>query len=115
MSEQTPVFAAPPFSTTTRFAVNALIHVGVLFLALMVLWILVISGTEQEALEGEFKNEIENGLRQSLDSGNVSSNGELKKQMQVIAPTLQAIRPLFTDDDPSSKTYNNSLLILGHH
>jgi hypothetical protein len=96
-----------------RFFINALTHVSIIFLALLMLWIVIINKVEQRALEGEFKKQIEKNLGKALDNANKKSGGKFKEYLQPLRVPIETIQSLFTGDDPTRTNFNNSLLLLG--
>jgi len=96
-----------------RFFVNAVTHIAIVFLALLILWIFLISHVEQKSLEGEFEKQIEHNLSKALANANAKSGGKFKEYLQPLRVPLKTIQPLFQGDDPTGKNFNNSLLVIG--
>lgn len=90
---------------------NMLVHVGVLFLALVVLWITYIHRVEQETLEKEFISQIKSSVLGALDS-----DFGLKKHLKdikALSPALDTLKSVFTHDDPARNAYNDMLTTIG--
>lgn len=88
-------------------SINSLVHIGILFTALMVLWVTYISHVEQQTLENEFIKEIQSGVTQALKNNNIPTD------LKPLVPFLEDIQPLFDGDDQARKNFNQTLVLLG--
>ena len=93
-----------------RFALNALLHVAILFAALMALWLLIIQRIEQQALEGEFVSLVRNDLGAALEAADKASGGQFRRDLHPLLPLLEQLRPLVTGDDQTAANHNQMLL-----
>lgn len=101
-----------------ELGLNIITHVLVLFTALTLLFLLVVSKTETDALQGETISAIETHLRTALQKADVQTNGQLKTDLRLLAPALSTIKATVNKPDQATVEYNrglfrNAYLIMG--
>jgi hypothetical protein len=95
-----------------RFSLNALTHMSILFAALLLIFIFVISAAETRALQGEVDNALKENLKTALEEANEKSDGDFKEQISVIREPIQVMRTLYSGDDEATKLYNDGLFTI---
>lgn len=105
------MLSARPDNRTEKFelAVNAVTHVFILFTALTVLFVLVISKTETDAIEGEILGALTTHLSNTLAEGNRKSSGKLKEFLAPTVPAISTVELSVQGDDEATVNYNNGL------
>lgn len=98
----------------TELALNVVFHVFILFLALTVLYMVVVAPLEEKSLSNQVSNQINAGIFNvfsSMDSkDSVKHKDSMKKTLQNISPTLRKIRKLYEGEDPARKAHNQSVM-----
>lgn len=98
----------------TELALNIVFHVFVLFLALTILYIIVVAPLEEKALFTQVSTQINSGVFNGFSSLESVCLGPykncVKKVMQDISPTLRKIRKLYAGEDPARKAHNQSVM-----
>jgi len=92
----------------TELALNIVFHVFILFLALTILYIIVVAPLEEKALSTQVDSQIKSGIFNGFSS--MKSKDSVKQTLQDISPTLRKIRKLYEGEDPARKARNQSVM-----
>lgn len=98
----------------TELTLNIVFHVFILFLALTLLYIIVVAPLENQSLTNQVEDEIHSGLSTGLrnletkcSAGNPNC---VRDVLRKLAPSLQKVRNLYAGEDPTRKAHNQSVL-----
>ena len=95
-----------------ELGVNAVVHVLLIFTALTILYVFIISGASEKGLQTAVDNAISTNLSSSLIYGNTQTNGQLKVAMQRLNAPL-AVMELMQQNNQNKEhvndVYNNGL------
>lgn len=92
----------------TELALNVVFHVFILFLALTVLYMVVVAPLEEKSLSNQVSNQINAGIFNGFSS--MDSKDSVKQTLRNISPTLRKIRKLYEGEDPARKAHNQSVM-----
>ena len=102
MPEVTPAF---------ELGLNAVTHCIILYCALTFLFMVLISKTEHNALQGEVRNALNTNLNKALEAGNASSGGKLKEMLRPLDGALSVVEHTVQRPDEATKVYNDGLFM----
>lgn len=94
-----------------ELGLNCVMHSLIIFTALVILFAVLISKTEEHALQGEVKSALNANLTKALEKGNESSNGRLKQALKAIDPALEIYEKTVQGPDEATTVYNNGLYV----
>lgn len=93
------------------FALNVILHVFVLFLALTLLYIFVISPLESKTLQEEVDEKLVDALQTTMQKATPEQQKDIGEAMYVVLPLLNRAAMVYSQPDDHQKQNNKNVFI----